>query len=147
MANVKIGYGAGLWIADDADALTEIAEVISISLPNPQQNDVLATHFKSPGRANEYVPGLIDNGEVTFGINYIAGSATDTLITEALEGGEARDVVVAIPAGATFQYFEYSAIIKGFEKEIPIDDRQTATVTMRVNGAVTQSSVNPVPAP
>lgn len=143
MANVKIGYGAGLWIANDSDVLTEIAEVISISLPNPQQNDVVATHFKSPGRANEYVPGLIDNGEVSFGVNYIAGSASDTLINDALEAGEARDVVVSIPAGASFQYFEFSAIIKGYEKEIPIDDRQTATITMRVNGAVTQSAVDP----
>lgn len=144
MANVKIGYGAGLWIADDTDALTEIAEVISIALPNPQQNDVVATHFKSPGRSNEYIAGLIDQGEVAFGLNYIAGSASDLLINEALEAGEPRDVVVAIPAGASFQYFEFSAIIKGYEKEIPIDDRQTATITMRVNGAVTQSSTNPV---
>jgi len=144
MSDVKIGYGAGLWIADDTGNLTEIAEVTAIGLPNPQQNEVLATHFKSPGRQNEYVPGLIDNGEVSFGINYIAGSASDTLIVDALTAGEARDVVVAVPAGASFQYFSFSGIVKGYERNVPIDDRQTATITVRVNGAVTQSSTNPV---
>ena len=144
MANVRIGYGAGLWLEDDLGAMVEVAEVISIGLPNPQQNDVLATHFKSPGRQNEYVSGLIDNGEVQFGVNYIAGSPSDLLINEALTGGEPRDVVVAVPAGASMQYFEFSAIVKGYEKEIPIDDRQTATITMRVNGEVTQSSTNPI---
>lgn len=144
MANVKIGYGAGLFLADDEGDLTEVAEVISIGLPNPQQNDVLATHFKSPGRQNEYIAGMIDNGEVQFGINYIAGSDSDSLILDALSAGEARDVVVALPSDEGTQYFEFSAIVKGYERSVPIDDRQTATVTMRVNGQVTQSATNPV---
>lgn len=144
MADVKIGYGAGLWIADDEGDLVEIAEVTAIGLPNPQQDDVDATHFKSPNRQREFVAGLIDNGEIQFGTNYIAGSASDTLITEAMQSGEVRDIVVAIPAGASFQYFEFSGIVKGYEKDIPIDDRQTATITVRVSGAVTQSAVNPV---
>lgn len=143
MADVKIGYGAGLWMADEDGELQEIAEVTSIGLPNPQQDDVDATHFKSPNRQREFIPGLIDNGEIQFGTNYIAGSDSDTLITEAIQAGEVRDIVVAIPAGATFQYFEFSGIVKGYEKEIPIDDKQTATLTVRVSGAVTQSPTKP----
>ncbi|OYW87303.1 MAG: hypothetical protein B7Z20_05425 [Sphingobium sp. 32-64-5] len=144
MSDVKIGYGAGLWVANNLGVLKEIAEVTAIGLPNPQQDDVDATHFKSPNRQREFVPGLIDNGEIQFGTNYIAGSESDQLLTEAMQSGQNRTVVVAIPAGASFQYFQFSGIIKGYEKEIPIEDRQTATVTVRVSGAVTQSAVNPV---
>lgn len=140
MTNVKIGYGAQLWIANSSDVLTKVAELIEIGLPNPQVDEVEATHFESPDRAKEYIPGLTDNGEITFGINFVAGSATDTLITEAISSGEVREMEVVVPAGASSQTFAFSGMIKGYEKNIPINDRQTATITVRVNGAVTQSA-------
>lgn len=139
MANVKIGHGSQLWIANSTGELTKLAEVIEIGLPNPQVDEVEATHFESPDRAKEFIPGLTDNGEITFGINFIAGSATDTLITEAIASGQVRDMEVVIPALAAFQTFAFSGMIKGYEKNIPINDRQTATITVRVNGAVTQA--------
>lgn len=140
MATVKIGYGAQWWVTNDTDVLTKIAELIEIGLPNPQVDEHEATHFESPDRAKEYIPGLTDNGEITFGINFVAGSATDLLITEAISSGEARDMEVIIPALAATQTFAFSGIIKGYEKSVPINDRQTATVTVRVNGAVTQAA-------
>lgn len=139
MATVKIGYGAQLWIDNGSGVLTKVAELIEIGLPNPQVDEVEATHFESPDRSREYVPGLTDNGEITFGINFVAGSATDTLITGAIAGGEVRDMEVVVPAGAAFQTFAFSGLVKGYEKNVPIDDRQTATITVRVNGAVTQN--------
>lgn len=139
MANVKIGYGAQLWITNSTDVLTKIAELIEIGLPNPQVDEVEATHFESPDRTKEYIPGLTDNGEITFGINYVAGSPTDALITEAIAAGEVRDMEVVIPAGTSTQTFAFSGMVKGYEKNVPINDRQTATITVRVNGAVTQA--------
>lgn len=140
MADVKIGYGSQLWIENSTGVLTKIAELIEIGLPNPQVDEVEATHFESPDRAKEYIPGLTDNGEITFGINFIAGSATDALITEAISAGEVRDMEVVIPALTASQTFAFSGMIKGYEKNVPINDRQTATITVRVNGAVTQDA-------
>lgn len=140
MATVKIGYGAQLWIDNGSSVMTKVAELIEIGLPNPQVDEVEATHFESPDRSREYVPGLTDNGEITFGINFVAGSATDTLITGAIAGGEVRDMEVVVPAGAASQTFAFSGLVKGYEKNVPIDDRQTATITVRVNGAVTQQA-------
>lgn len=139
MADVKIGYGAQWWVTNATDVLTKIAELIEIGLPNPQVDEVEATHFESPDRAKEYIPGLTDNGEITFGINFIAGSATDALITEAISSGEVRAMEVIVPAGTGSQTFAFSGMIRGYEKSVPINDRQTATVTVRVNGAVTQA--------
>lgn len=143
MANVTIGWSAELWIDNDSGVATKVAEVTAISLPNPQVSDVEATHFGSPGRAREYIPGLIDNGEITFGINFDAGSASDTLINSALNDDEARDVMVSVPTvSGVNQEFAFPAIVKGYEKSIPIDDRQTATITMRVAGAVVQTAAS-----
>lgn len=141
MANVVIGYGAEAWLDNASDTSTRLGEVTSLSLPNPQQADVETTHFASPGRTREYGAGLIDNGEITIGINFDAGSATDTLVTEAMTSGEVRDMMISVPTSSgTNQEYTFPVIIKGYEKTIPIDDRQTATITARVAGAVVQAA-------
>lgn len=143
MANVVIGHGAQFWIDNDSAVSTKVAEVIAISLPNPQQSDVEATHFESAGRTREYIPGLIDNGDISISINYDAGSATDTLILSALGDSEARECMVSIPTSSgTNQEFTFDGIVKGYERSIPIDDRQTAVITIRVAGAVVQAAAS-----
>lgn len=141
MANTVIGIGAELWIENGSGTLTKVAEMISLTLPNPQVAEVEATNFDSPDRSREYIAGLKDNGTVTYGINWDAGSATDTLIAEAQSSYEVRDIQVKIPTvSGTKQVFSFSGLITGFEKTTPIDDRQTATITIRVSGAVTQEA-------
>lgn len=141
MANVVIGYGAEWWVDNNSGTSTKVAEVTSVSLPNPQQGEAEATHFESPNRTREYIPTLIDAGEITFGINFDAGSASDALISEAMNAGEVRDMMVSVPTNSgTNQEYTFPGIVKGYEKSIPIDDRQTATVTVRVAGAVVQAA-------
>lgn len=141
MANVTIGWSAELWIDNDSGTPTQVAEVTSISLPNPQVSEVEATHFTSPGRAREYIPGLIENGEITFGVNFNAGSASDMLINSALNDDTPREVMVSVPTvSGVNQEYTFPGIVKGYEKTIPIDDRQTATITVRVAGAVVQAA-------
>lgn len=144
MTTALIGLGAELWMASATNVLTKVAEVIEVGLPNPQTDDVDATHFESPGRQREYIAGLIDNGEVNFRINWLPGSATDTLIAGAQAAGATRDMEVLIPKSPTAkEKFAFAGIVKGFEKDVPIDDRMTATITVRVSGAVTQSEDTP----
>lgn len=141
MATAKIGHGSELWIANDTNVLTKVAELTSVGLPNPQVAEVEATHFESPDRSREYIPGLKDNGEIAFGINWLPGSVTDELINSALNDDQARDMEVRVPGtGDTKQVFAFAGIVRGYEKAIPIDDRMTATVTVRVSGAVTQEA-------
>lgn len=144
MANTSIGYGASVTFKIGSAAAVEVAEVISIGLPNPQISDVEATHFKSPDRSMEYIPGLKANGEIPIGINYDAGSPTDDLVNDAMAETAAIQVVITVPtASGAFQKFTFPGIVKGYEKNIPIDDRQTAVITVRVAGAVVQAAVAP----
>ena len=141
MANVTIGHGSTVSFKIGAAAAVMIAEVTSIGLPNPQIADVEATHFQSPDRAREYIPGLKDNGEIAIGINYDAGSATDDQVNLAMAETAPITVTITIPTvSGTDQEFTFPGIVKGYEKNIPIDDRQTATITIRVAGAVTQEA-------
>lgn len=139
MTLAKIGYGATVSMTLGGTA-TVLAEVIEIGLPNPQVDDVEATHFKSPDRTKEYIAGLIENGEISLAINWVPGSTDDLAISTAQKAGEAVETVISVPTASTDQTFTFDAIIKGYEKTIPIDDRMTAALTLRVAGAVTQAA-------
>lgn len=137
MTDARIGYSSEVWLDNASNVLTQLEEVISISVPNAQVEDVEATHMLSPNRRREYVAGLIEDGEGTFEFNLIPGGATDLLIQAAVDDGVTRDYEVIIPDGAFGQKFAGDCIVKGYERAVPIDDRMTATMTVRFTGAVT----------
>lgn len=142
MTEAQIGYGAEFWMEDDAatPVLTKLGEVTGISLPNAQTEEVEATHFGSPDRRREYISGLIDDGEGSFEMNYVPGSATDTLIRAAQASGLARGYKIVIPDGADTWEITGDCIVRGYERNVPIDDRMTATLTVRFTGASTEAA-------
>lgn len=142
MTDARIGWSAELHLSTDDTAanLTELAEITAITLPNPTVEDVEATHFKSPNRRREYIAGLIEDGEGTFEMNYVPGSATETLVQGAIDGGGARAYKIVVPDGATGWEISGTVIVKGFERNVPIDDRMTATMTVRFTGVSTEAA-------
>lgn len=137
MTEARIGWGVRVYLDNASNSLTQLEECIAIGLPNAQVADVEATHMLSPSRRREYIAGLIEDGEGTFQFNLVPGDATDLLIQAAVDDGVARDYEVIIPDGAFGQKFAGDCIVKGYERDVPIDDRMTATMTVRYTGAVT----------
>ena len=142
MTSALIGYGAEFHLDDDAGTpvLTELAEILSVTPPNPQVADVEATHMKSPNRRREYIAGLIEDGEGSFEMNLVNGSATDTIIQTALTDGVTRNYKIVLPDGSTNWEITGTCIVKGYERNVPIDDRMTATLTVRFTGASTEAA-------
>lgn len=143
MTAARIGYGTEFWLEDDTSptpVLTKLGEILSVSTPNSQVEEVEATHMESPNRRREYVAGLIDDGEGTFEMNYVPGSATDLLIQEALADGVTRGYRIVLPDGDTGWEIVGDCIVKGYERNIPIDDRMTATLTVRFSGSPTEAA-------
>lgn len=138
----QIGIGAEFWLDDNAvtPVLTKLGEITTISLPNPQQAEVEATHFGSPNRRREYIAGLIEDGEGTFEMNLVPGSATDALIRGALDGGLTKDYKIVLPDGAGTWEVTGSCIVRGYERTVPIDDRMMATLTVRFTGASVEAA-------
>jgi predicted secreted protein len=140
MTDARIGYGAEFWLDNAAGTLTELGEITGVSLPNPQLDDVDATHFASPDRRREYIAGLIEDGEGTFEMNYVANSTTDALIRAAISDGVTRSYRIILPDGGTGWKIDGDCIVKGYERNVPIDDRMTATLTVRFTGASTEAA-------
>lgn len=139
----RIGLGTEFWLDNAASTLTELGEILSVSTPNSTTEEVEATHMKSPDRRREYISGLIDDGEGTFEMNYVAGSATDILIRAAISDGVTRDYKIVLPDGANGWEITGSCIVRGYERNVPIDDRMTATLTVRFTGAPTEAAGAP----
>lgn len=142
MTDARIGYGTEFWLDNASNVLTQLGEILSVTTPNPQIADVEATHMLSPNRRREYISGLIEDGEGTFSMNYVAGSATDLLIQAAVSDGAARSYRIVIPDGAFGWKIEGECIVKGYTRDIPIDDRMTAELTVRFTGASTEEAAD-----
>lgn len=137
MTDAMIGYQTKYKIrstAGSSGTFTEVAEITNVTPGEATADRIEATHMQSPGRRREYIAGLIDNGEASFEINWVPGSATDELLRGLFDSGETRDHQIEFPNGVTVTY---EASIIGYSKVIPIDDRMTATITVAVSGAET----------
>jgi predicted secreted protein len=138
---VGIGLGAEFWLDSAGDVLTQLGEIISVTPPQSTVEDVEATHMASPDRRREWVAGLIDDGEGSFEMNYVPGSDTDILIRAALSDGVTRDYKIVLPVadGSTWE-ITGDCVVKGYERSVPIDDRMTATLTVRFTGASSEAA-------
>lgn len=136
----QIGYGATFWLDNAGGTLTKLGEITAVSLPNPQTAEVEATHFESPDRRREYISGLIEDGEGSFEMNYVPGSATDVLIRAAQADGDARDYKIVVPDGTGHWAVTGQCIVRGYERSIPIDDRMLATLTVRFTGSTSEAA-------
>jgi predicted secreted protein len=138
----QIGLGTEFWLGNNAtpSVLTRLGEILSVTPPNPQTAEVEATHMASPNRRREYISGLIEDGEGTFEMNYVPGSTTDALIRGAQTSGLAKAYKIVVPDGADTWEITGDCIVKGYERSIPIDDRMTATLTVRFTGDSTEAA-------
>jgi predicted secreted protein len=142
MSGEAIGWGAEVWLDNASGTLTELVGVFELTIPNYQTDEVEITHFKSAGRKREYIAGLIETGEGTFSMNYVPGSATDVICRAAHADGVTRSFKIVIPdaAGVDEWEIEGDCFVRGYERGIPVDDRITATLTVKFTGDTVESA-------
>ena len=64
MTEALIGYGSEFWLDDDTNVLTELGEILSVTPPNPQVDDVDAfvVFFDSLGGGNAILHAAFVSG-------------------------------------------------------------------------------------
>jgi predicted secreted protein len=113
---------------------TTIAEVRNISGPTTTVNTEDVTNMDS-GAYMEFVPTLIDSGELTFEINY-KSDATQDLLRSDLQAVTFRNYQLVLPTLVT-ETWAFSAIVTGFQLAASQDSVMRASVTLKISGAVT----------
>lgn len=136
MPDGMIGYGTTVRVTRASTPNPfEIALVGDIDMPDEQVDEVDVTHQKSPGRRRQFIAGLIDSGELTFPMNLIPGSPTDTLMKELKASGEEVIVGITLPGQGTLEE-QFTGFLKGYGRSAPIDDKMTAEATFRLSSFI-----------
>ena len=114
-----------------------VADVLSISTPSVSTAEIDTTNIGSIHRT--YIAGTIDSGQMTVEIMYDPNSDTD--LEDAWDNtataAPVEKACVITFADAGTATFTFNAILVGFSASVAIDDKVTASITLRVSGAIT----------
>lgn len=136
----KHGFGAKFFL-HNGTALTEIADIMAVTPPSPTVETIDTTTHGSEGGVREFIAGLIDTGEGSIRINWVPGSASDTLLSAAVMSRAVKAWKINVPAGTGTRDFNGNCIVTGYEKDdVVIDDKMTAVVTIKVSGMITEAA-------
>lgn len=117
-----------------------IEDAIGFTGPSFTRNEIDVTNLQST--AKEYKLGLKDPGQFSIDVNYNPwDDPGQGLAWGELNGNEEIEVEVRMP-GTPERGFDFNALVLNFEVTGAVDDRYTATITLRVTG-----DVDLVPAP
>lgn len=101
--------------------------------PGLERDAVETTHMTSTSGYREFIPGLIDAGEVTAPLNFdpntnppIASAAGTLTITWPIPDG-----------GSTGATWACSAFVTSYKPTAPVDDRMTCEITWKLTGVPT----------
>jgi len=125
------GHGAILSIGG-----TAIGNIISISGPNQSRDSIDISTMDSTNKFREFIPGMLDSGEITVEINYdgtAAGSANDL---NTMKTNTAQTILITFNGTAT-STASCSGFITAIGHAIPFDDKVTQSVGLKLTGSLT----------
>ena len=121
-------------------ATTAIGQVVSISGPNRSMGTVETTNLNSVVRT--HLPTILDNGEVSVVIQFDPDEATHISLEGLLTASPpaAASWVITL-SDATPSTYSFSGILTALNIEVAssVDDLTTATLTIRITGAITKA--------
>jgi hypothetical protein len=117
--------GFGITIAFDSGFL---AEIIDVTPPAVSREAIDTSHTATTNGKMTFMPSdLIDGGELQVEIHFVPSEVPPI-------SSAAETVTITFGSGTTWAF---SGFLTNYEPAAPIDDRMTATVTIKVSGAIT----------
>lgn len=138
----RLGYGTLLQRWTDGDWLT-IAEQLKIDGPNLSSDDVEVTNHDSPGGIKEYIPALMDTGEVNFEGNFIPGNTSQQQLITDQKNRIVSDWRIVLPTADSIdnrEKWSFQGYIKGLSFSSPVPSQMTISGTMKLAGEAILSS-------
>lgn len=129
---LKIGDGGG------SETFATIGEVRDISGPAMALGTEEVTSHDSASGWREYVPTLLEGGEISFSINFTAASTqgfSSGLFTT-MTGKTLRNFQLVVPT-ASAKTASFAAYVTQWNPNLPVEGAITADITLQVSGPVT----------
>ena len=131
------GHGADFSIGG-----TTIGNIIRISGPSFSRDPIDISTMDSTNKLREFIPGMIDAGEVTFDLNFegaATGGSKILLDQITATAAQAMQVILDDAGGTTTQKSTWACngFITGLGVEVPFDDKVVQSVTVKLTGEPT----------
>lgn len=127
---VETGHGSEFWLDNASGTLTKLGEVFAIAVPNTEAAELIDASHMDTVTYRDYIQGRLREGvESDIEMNWIPGSATETLCLEAV--GETRDYKIVIPVADGTREFAGQVLVRNFTRSNPMDDRRTGVLTVK----------------
>jgi predicted secreted protein len=122
----------------DGSQWVPIANINSASGPGSERTTIDVTTLDSTGGYREFITGLRDGGEFTFGMNFVI--ETYLLIKDDFEDNDLQQYSVVFPDDES-STIVFDGIVTGFPLDIPLDDKVTCNVTIKISGEPDVTSI------
>lgn len=126
MAVVVFGHGATVTYGGFT------AQITGVSGPSLARDAIDITHMGSPNKWREFMPGLIDAGELTLEVHFDPTEAP--AIAAAYDPATPTPLTITWPDSANTQFVAEGAFMTGYDVGDPVDDKMTASVTFKLSG-------------
>jgi len=114
--------------------MDEIAEVTNISGGGGTAEQIDFTHLRSPGRRREFKPSFIDDGSLTFTVQYIYDDQTHQRLLSLFESGDEVALREVFPDANGWDYRGYFAsVLKDGQS---VGGKIVLNCTFKITGAV-----------
>lgn len=132
MAGTDIGFNTKFKRGTGSGPITytQVGEVTDISLPNLTRDSKDATHYQSKGGWKEFIPGLPDGGEVKYTIQFDSTADMATMLADF----QIRTLMPYQVEWPDATLWEFQGFITSIQPVVPMDERMTAEVTIKISG-------------
>jgi hypothetical protein len=136
VTQAAIGYGVKFQRGDGAspEVFSDIAEVKDVKFSGPTLGTVDATHSASPNSYKEFIPSLIDPGDMDVTLQFIPGNSGQKNLIADLAAKTLRNFKVQWPAG---EVWAFAGFVTSFPTTGPIEGIMSASVKVKISGAIT----------
>lgn len=114
-----------------------IGELVDVTLPIPDVQEVDATTYDSPDMIEQVIAGWIKQGQAKFTLNYLAITNHDDLIEDVYDRTTELWTFVLPTSGRSISF---SGFIKSAEEKIPLKEGHQITVTVTPQTKLTRVS-------
>lgn len=116
---------------------TTISEVRDGSGPEQKAERDDVTNQSSPDFYKEWIPTLLDGGDVSFDCNYIPGDASQAGLLAAMQARSLEDFTLTAPAPYSGEVIGFQAYVVNWDIKWPHSKHSVLNVKLAVTGPVT----------
>lgn len=116
---------------------TAIANVVSFGVPSDSSDEIDVSDHASNRRS--YIGGMVDSDDMTIELLYDPADAGQIALRDGVDDVAALAFVILLSGPATFTTHTFTALVKSFSIDLPVDGAITASCTIKrvVGDAIT----------